>query len=339
MAWLGALLAAVALALALGRAGLPGAWLIGPLLAGIAIAVGGLAELRVPRLPFLAAQGAIGCLVAQSFTPPVAAQIAREWAAMAAVVAATIVAAALAGWLLARFGTLSAETAAWGSSPGGASAMTAMSAEFGADARLVAFMQYLRVTVVVLSAGVVARALLPAGTHVTLPGSAAVEPLALAETTAVAVVGALAGQRLRLPGAALFGPMVLGAVLHAAGLVRIAVPIEALQGAYVVIGLSIGLLYTRTTLRHALRAFPEVLLSTGVLIALCALSGVLLAAAAHVDPLTAYLATTPGGLDSVTAIALGSGANVPLVLAVQALRVFAVILSGPPLAKLIARIA
>ena len=58
-----------------------------------------------------------------------------------------------------------------------------------------------------------------------------------------------------------------------------------------------------------------------------------------VDPLTAYLATTPGGLDSVTAIALGSGANVPLVLAVQALRVFVVILSGPPLAKLIARIA
>jgi len=59
----------------------------------------------------------------------------------------------------------------------------------------------------------------------------------------------------------------------------------------------------------------------------------------HVDALTAYLATTPGGLDSVTAIALGSGANVPLVLAVQTLRVFVVILSGPSVAKLIAPIA
>jgi uncharacterized membrane protein AbrB (regulator of aidB expression) len=56
----------------------------------------------------------------------------------------------------------------------------------------------------------------------------------------------------------------------------------------------------------------------------------------HVDALTA---STPGGLDSVTAIALGSGADVPLVLAIQALRLFAVIASGPSIAKLIARAA
>jgi uncharacterized membrane protein AbrB (regulator of aidB expression) len=44
-------------------------------------------------------------------------------------------------------------------------------------------------------------------------------------------------------------------------------------------------------------------------------------------------------LDSVTVIALGSGSNVALVLAVQALRVFVVILVGPSLAKLVARLA
>jgi membrane AbrB-like protein len=91
--------------------------------------------------------------------------------------------------------------------------------------------------------------------------------------------------------------------------------------------------------RYALRALPQLLLSTGVLIALCCLSAALLKAVAHVDALTAYLATTPGGLDSVTVIAIGSGADVPLVLAIQAVRVFLVILSGPPLARLIARIA
>jgi uncharacterized protein len=40
-----------------------------------------------------------------------------------------------------------------------------------------------------------------------------------------------------------------------------------------------------------------------------------------------------------TIIALGSGSNDPLILAIQTLRLFAVVASGPPLAKLIGRIA
>jgi hypothetical protein len=49
--------------------------------------------------------------------------------------------------------------------------------------------------------------------------------------------------------------------------------------------------------------------------------------------LTAYLATTPGGLDAVAIIALGSGADAPLVLAVQLLRLFAVVLAGSLLGR------
>jgi len=59
----------------------------------------------------------------------------------------------------------------------------------------------------------------------------------------------------------------------------------------------------------------------------------------HADALTAYLATSPGGLDSIAIIALGSGANVPLILAIQALRVFFVVLTGPAIAKFISRTA
>jgi len=117
------------------------------------------------------------------------------------------------------------------------------------------------------------------------------------------------------------------------------VPAPVLDGAYVTIGLAIGLLYTPATVRYALRVLPQLLASTGVLIALCCASAALLVATIHVDALTAYLATTPGGLDSVTVIAVGSGANAPLVLAVQALRILVVIVSGPAVAKLIARTA
>jgi membrane AbrB-like protein len=337
--WVGLVAAAAGGAFGLSRLGVPAPWLIAPLVVAIAASVSGLVELRVPHRAFVAAQAAIGMLIAQMFTPPVVASIARSWAVMAVVVASTIVAAGIAGWILARFTSIPAATAAWGSAPGGASAMIAMSADNGADPRIVAFMQYLRVTIVVLSASVVARALLPHGVHPHAAGTTAFDPLGVAETIAVAALGAWGAIRLKIPAGALLGPMVLGAVLHGTGLVRIAVPAAALDAAYLAIGLTIGLLYTPATVRYALRVLPQLLASTVVLIALCCASAALLVATIHVDALTAYLATTPGGLDSVTVIAVGSGANAPLVLAVQALRIVVVIVSGPAVAKLIARIA
>ncbi len=342
LVWIALAAACAAAAEGLTLAGVPAPWLIGPLLVGIATAVSGIADVRVPPIAFSGAQAAIGTLIAQTFTPPVVVSIARSWIVMLAVVGTTIAAAAVAGWLLARFSSIPAATAAWGSSPGGAAAMTAMSADHGADQRIVAFMQYLRVTLVVLSASAVARFLLPHAAHPLAtgsPGGWAAGAAPIAETLVVAVAGAWAAVRLRLPSGALLGPMLLGAVLHGTGLIRITVPPAVLDAAYIAIGLTIGLLYTRATVRYAVRVLPPLLVSTGVLIALCCGSAALLVATVRVDPLTAYLATTPGGLDSVTVIALGSGANVPLVLAVQALRVFVVILSGPAVARLIARVA
>jgi membrane AbrB-like protein len=338
-AWIALVAAGAAGALLLQRLGVPAPWLIAPLVVAIGASASGAVELRVPHAAFAAAQAAIGLLIAQTFTPPVVASIARSWAVMLLVVVSTLAAAALAGWVLARFSSIPAATAAWGSSPGGASAMTAMSADYGADPRIVAFMQYLRVTIVVLSASVLSKVLLPHGAHPAVVAASAFDPAGLAETALVGLAGYWGAMRLKVPAGGLLGPMLLGAVLHGSGVLRAHVPLPVLDAAYLIVGLAIGLLYTRATVGYVARVLPQLLASTAVLLALCGLSGALLVATVHVDALTAYLATTPGGLDSVTVIALGSGANVPLVMAIQTLRVFAVILSGPAVAKLIVRIA
>lgn len=70
---------------------------------------------------------------------------------------ATLVSSAVIGWLLVRYSSLPGNTGAWGSSPGGAAAMVAMAQDYGADIRLVAFMQYLRVLLVVGAAALVTR--------------------------------------------------------------------------------------------------------------------------------------------------------------------------------------
>jgi membrane AbrB-like protein len=55
------------------------------------------------------------------------------------------------------------------------------------------------------------------------------------------------------------------------------------------------------------------------------------------DPLTAYLATSPGGADSVAIIAASSHVDLPFVMAMQMARFILVLLLGPTLARVVAR--
>jgi membrane AbrB-like protein len=54
-----------------------------------------------------------------------------------------------------------------------------------------------------------------------------------------------------------------------------------------------------------------------------------------VDLLTAYLATSPGGLDTVAIIAAGSRVDMTFVMAMQTLRLFTILLTGPAMARFI----
>lgn len=341
MKWVGLAAASIAFAALAQSVRIPAAWLIAPMLVAIAASLGGIG-LRLPRVTLVLSQSIIAVTIAQGLTAPVVGEIAREWVPIAAVVLSTLVAAGTAGWILARYSPLSAETAAWGSSPGAAVAMISLSGQFGADPRIVAFMQYLRVTLVVLTASLAARLFLDPSAHASPLATTGEAPFALVpfvETLAIALAAGFAGRASKLPGAQFLTPMIASAILHATGVLHIFVPWWLLDAAYVGIAWQIGLLYTRETVRFVIGIFPTLALSTLVLIAMCGGSAALLVLLLHVDPLSAYLATTPGGLDSVSIISLGTGSNVALVLAIQTLRVFLVAMTGPPLAKVISRLA
>jgi membrane AbrB-like protein len=328
--------ASIALAALLQRAHVPAAWLIGPMVVAIALAIRGFRG-RMPPVGFTIAQALIAVTVSQTITAPILIELATEWAPIVTVVLLSVAAAGISGWLLARYSAIAPETAAWGSTPGGATTMIVLAADFGADPRLVAFMQYLRVTLVVLSASTVSRLLLggapqPHGIVATGP----FDPAAFLTTLAFATIAGLIGRYSRVPGGQFLIPLVVAGVLHATGILHPYAPWWLLDAAYATIGLSIGLLWTRETLLTAVRILPTLLVSTTVLIVLSAAAGMLLVLWAHVDPMTAYLATTPGGLDSVPVIALDAGTrNLPLILTAQTIRVFVVVATGPLLAKLI----
>ncbi|BES12736.1 hypothetical protein Ef18B226LT_13150 [Escherichia fergusonii] len=135
---------------------LPAALLLGPMVAGIIISMKG-ATLQLPRSAFLAAQAILGCMIAQNLTGSILTTLAQNWPVVLGILLITLFSSAAVGWLLVRYSSLPGNTGAWGSSPGGAAAMVAMAQDYGADIRLVAFMQYLRVLFVAGAAVLVTR--------------------------------------------------------------------------------------------------------------------------------------------------------------------------------------
>lgn len=320
--------------------GFPAAFLVGAIVAAIGFSLRGI-RLRLPRPYFVGAQALIGCSVAESFSASILLAILDDWLPMALIVGTTVIAGGMCGWLLVRYRVLPGTTAAWGSSPGAAAAMVAMADDYGADARLVALMQYLRVLVVVLSASLVAH--LVAGPEGMAVAAAQPTPadwmMPLVAALGSALAGALIGQWFRIPAGALVLPMLIGGALQVSGLAHVHEPYWLKAGASLLLGWQVGLAFDRASLIAALRLVPRLLLSTLLLIGLCAVSAFLLVRLVEVDPLTAYLATSPGGLDSMILIAMGSQVDAPFVVAVQTLRLFVVVLTGPLIARLISRSA
>ncbi|MDO9712710.1 AbrB family transcriptional regulator [Paracraurococcus lichenis] len=338
--WVLLLVLSVLLVLVLEALHLSAALLLGPMLAAVLLATAD-GAVRVPSPAFTASQGVIGCMIARSLTTPTLAAMLGAWPELLVSVPAVVAASMALGWLLARRRVLPGSTAIWGSFPGAASVMVLMADAHGADARLVAFMQYLRVVMVAaVASGVAHIAANPTAAAADQPWLAATFPAVawgpLLATLALALGSSLLAQRSRLPAGPLLVPMVLGILLQDLGPLRIELPPWLLAACYAVVGWSVGLRFTRPILLHAARALPRVFGAILALLLACGCLAAGLVLAAGVDPLTAYLATSPGGVDSIAVIAASNPVDLPFVMAVQTARFLAVLLAGPHLARLVA---
>jgi membrane AbrB-like protein len=205
---------------------------------------------------------------------------------------------------------------------------------------MVAVLQYLRVLLIVVLMPVIAT-----GVYGAAPGSAGAAasdgpgwPTGLALTIACGLVGLMVGRLLRIPVAALLGPMLVTAAVDMTGLTPgIVVPGLLQSAAFLVIGLQVGISFTRESLATIGRALPLALAVICALILASAGLGAVLAAATGASALDGYLATTPGGLYAVLATATDSGADATFVLAVQVLRLFVMLLSAPLVARWLRR--
>ncbi len=331
--------AVLAVAVALDRAGLPAPALFAGLTVGLAHALLSGRALRLPESGVTAAHGVIGVTVGVTVQPTTLSAVAGHWLPVTLVTIATLALSIGAGPLLARWTPIDAPTAALGLIAGGASGITAMSDDLGADSRIVAVLQYLRILLIVLLMPAVVVLLFGGeGASSTSTGSLSTDVRALPAVAVLAAAGAWTGRRLRLPTPGLLGPLLLtapAAALDVPGTDAVPPLLQSL--AFAVLGAHVGLRFTTQTLHTLRRALPVVLLLMAALLAANAALGLLLSALTGISPLDGYLATTPGGLYVVLAVAAGSGADTTVVLAVQVLRLLVMLVAAPAVLRLMLR--
>src|SRR5215210_7838191 len=146
--------------------------------------------------------------------------VAADWLPVLLVTVGTLSLSLAAGQLLRLQPGISPVTGAFAMIAGGASGIIVMARELGADQRMVAVLQYLRVLLIVVLMPVVATTLYGAtsGAGGAADGGGPGWPAGLLFTAGCAVAGLLVGRLVPFPAVSMLGPMVVAAVVDLTGL-------------------------------------------------------------------------------------------------------------------------
>lgn len=335
--WLVLLVLTVPLAVSLEMAGIPAGLMMGPMLAGVIVGVNG-GTIRLPGIFFFLVQIVLAMMIAGMVSPNLIDTFLGRWPLFLAIVLSVIAVSTACGWVMTRMKIVPGSTAIWGSSAGAASTMLVMAGAYGADVRLVAFMQYMRVVFVAALATLIGhfgghQAAEEAG----VPFFGPFEPIDFALTLGVGIACGFVGRWLKLPAGSFLTPFIVGALLNLNGALHVELPPWLLAASFALLGWNIGLGFTRSILRHARRAFVPTIVSIVILLAFSGMLAALLVTCLGIDPMTAYLATSPGGLDSIAVIAASSNVDLSFVMALQTARLVIITLIGPVIARFVAK--
>lgn len=344
MAWLWIVPCVAGLGLALNAVALPAATLFAALVVGLGAAVrrrpSPAAATAVPTAVVVGSQACLGVLIGALVEPRIVDALVDDWVPVVGAIVATLVISVGSGIALSLHRDVDRVTGSFALVAGGAAGITSVSREAGADEHVVGVVQYLRVLVIVLTMPAVA-ALLPSGTSAergsdATPGASLVS--ALVFTAVCVLLGVLLARVLRLPAGSLLGPLLVATALTATDVSGGAgVPTAVQHAAFAVIGLQVGLSFTRASVRAVQRVLPAALALVVLMTVTTAAVGIPLLRLAGSSVLDAYLATTPGGLYAVLATAADTGADTTLIATVQVLRLLVMLLMLPVLAALLGR--
>lgn len=317
--------------------GIPIPWMLGSLTVVLAwkSTVGKGMELR-PEIRN-GAQIILGLVMGKSFTREAAWRVAEQLPAIVISTVSTILFSLLMAYLIYKFCRVSLPSAILGSIPGGLSQMVLLCEEVeDAETTIVTIMQTIRLLLVVFMVPFVVQKGLAGHVQAVAAsraGLANVNPsyIYLAIFLALAVLGALAATRLKLPTSYLVGPVLITAFLILLGLPSPQVPRWLIVTAQVIMGTFMGL---RFQLQPGLRRLFLLAVASNIIIILFTFGiGYLLTLLHGQSLMTSFLSMAPGGMSEMGIAAVAVGADLALVTSYQLFRILFILLVVPHLLR------
>ncbi|MEJ5865473.1 AbrB family transcriptional regulator [Pseudomonas farsensis] len=310
------------------KVGWPLPWMVGSLLAIILVRC--LTPWQLSEIPNgrKCGQWIIGIGIGLHFTPAVIEQVADHFMLIVFGALFTTVSSVISVWILRRTGEDRA-TAFFASMPGGSGEMVNLGARNGAVLSQVAAAQSLRVLAVVLCVPALFKLLLGDGVPLHSAGSVSWGWLAL--VAPLGVLMALLWQRLRQPNPWLFGPLLVAATISLAGNLQIGLPDGASQVGQWLIGSGLACHFNRAFFRRAPSFLCRTLLATLLCMLIAAGAAWALSLLTELDLRSLTLGMMPGGIAEMSLTAETLQLSVPLVTALQVLRLLLVLFLAEPL--------
>lgn len=339
------LLPRMLLALAIGTVGgalfhwlrMPLAWMIGAMVFVTVAATSGAPVVMSHRLRAVMI-AVLGVMLGSAFTPDIVDHMLRWSSSIAALFAYVAISTALCMAYYRRVAGYDSVTAYYAAAPGGLSEMILMGSAMGGDERAISLSHGARILLIVLIVPFGFRLLQgyqPGGAAGLPAGSVPLGDLAI--LAACAVVGFLVARLLRLPAAALVGPMGMSAAVHLLGFTESRPPAEAIAIAQIVVGTGVGCRFAGIAPTRILKALGLAVGATLILLGVSAGFSLALAGIVDIPFPGVLLAFSPGGLAEMSLIALALGIDVAYVSTHHVVRIFIVVTLAPAVFRLLRR--
>ena len=299
---------------------IPLPWMLGPLFVCAALSLAGYRLAFVPMGRELG-QVAVGLAVGMRFTPAV---LAATFSLLPHMVAATlyvILFTTVAALLHATIGGIDHKTAFFATAAGGMADMAVVAAERGGDPTAVSITHAIRVTTVVSvvpflvfafgEQGAVGPAAQDASENLLLVGLC----LSLAYGTAVLF------KFTPFPNPWLVGPIFLGTVLGASGLLVVNVPWMLIVLAQILIGTWLGCRFRREVLTKLPRVALSGLAVSAFMVVAAALGSLVLSATSGLPVSTSFLSLAPAAVTEMVITAQAMNVDAQIVTAFHVMRI------------------
>lgn len=283
----------------------------------------------------VAARTILGVAVGASITPEVISRIPDMIGSVLFIPFYIAIIAIVGVPFFQRVCGLDKVTAYYAAMPGGLQDMVIFGTEAGGNGRILSLIHATRVLIIVTLAPVILT--LGFGARLDAPIGEPATSLPVFEMLLMvlaALLGWKGGERLKLFGASILGPMIVTAGLSLSGLIHSRPPAEAILFAQFMIGIGIGVGYVGVTLMELRRVVLSGIAFVLILAVLALIVTEIVVLSGLAEPLEGFLAFAPGGQAEMTVLAIVASADLGFVIVHHLTRIFLVITCAPIFFKL-----